>query len=71
LIQWNLAASGTPAGMWDVHTRIGGFAGSELDLANCPTTTTAITSANLPAQCIGAFMSMHITSSATGLYMEK
>jgi glucan 1,3-beta-glucosidase len=72
LIEWNLATSGTPSGMWDVHTRIGGFAGSKLQVADCPKTPdTPITSANLPLQCIAAFMSMHITSSASGLYMEK
>ena len=68
LIEWNLATSGTPSGMWDVHTRIGGFIGSNLQLAQCPTTpsSTAVNKA-----CIGAYMSMHITSGATGLYMEN
>lgn len=33
LIQWNLANAATdPAGMWDVHTRIGGFLGSGLQV---------------------------------------
>ena len=37
LIEWNVAAStGQPSGMWDVHTRIGGFTGSKLGLAECP-----------------------------------
>ncbi|CZR68353.1 related to beta-1,3 exoglucanase precursor [Phialocephala subalpina] len=72
LIEWNLASSGTPAGMWDVHTRVGGFAGSNLQLAECPVTNaTVITNANVPAQCEAAFLSMHVTSSATGLYMEN
>lgn len=71
LIEWNLASS-TPAGMWDVHTRVGGFAGSNLQLAECPVTNaTTITNANVPAQCEAAFMSMHVTSFATGLYMEN
>jgi glucan 1,3-beta-glucosidase len=70
LIEWNLAS--TVSGMWDVHTRVGGFAGSDLQLAECPiTNTTVITEANVPKQCIAAFMSMHVTSSATGLYMEN
>jgi glucan 1,3-beta-glucosidase len=73
LIEWNLAAtSSTPAGMWDVHTRVGGFAGSNLQLSNCPTAnTTTYTSDNLNSNCIAAFMSMHITKSASGLYMEN
>ncbi|KAF3055332.1 Glucan 1,3-beta-glucosidase [Trichoderma lentiforme] len=68
LIEWNLATSGTPSGMWDVHTRIGGFKGSNLQLAQCPVTagSTAVNTA-----CIGAYMSMHITSSASNLYMEN
>jgi glucan 1,3-beta-glucosidase len=69
LIEWNLASStSTPSGLWDVHTRVGGFAGSQLQLANCPTTPTSST---INTNCIAAFMSMHITKSASGLYMEN
>jgi glucan 1,3-beta-glucosidase len=33
LIEWNLISSAaSPSGMWDVHTRIGGFAGSNLQV---------------------------------------
>jgi hypothetical protein len=72
LIEYNLASTDTPSGMWDVHTRIGGFQGSNLLYGDCPKTPdTVITSANLPTQCIAAFMSMHITTLATGLYMEN
>jgi glucan 1,3-beta-glucosidase len=71
LIEWNLASpSGNPSGMWDVHVRVGGFAGSQLQAAQCiatPGTATSTPNAN----CIAAFMLMHITSSATGLYMEN
>lgn len=68
LIEWNLASSGTPSGMWDVHTRIGGFAGSNLQVAQCPTTPGT---ANVNTACIGAYMSMHVTASASNLYMEN
>lgn len=68
LIEWNLATSGTPSGMWDVHTRIGGFVGSNLQVVQC-TKNPAVTTIN--TACIGAFMSMHITASASGLYMEN
>lgn len=56
LIEWNLAsASSGYSGMWDVHTRIGGFVGSNLSLANCPTTnTTTVTSANYDRNCVAA-----------------
>ncbi|KAJ5288874.1 Pectin lyase fold/virulence factor [Penicillium angulare] len=64
LIEWNLeAASGS--GMWDVHTRIGGFDGSNQQVAQCPT------SASDSATCEVAYMSMHITSSASGVYLEN
>lgn len=73
LIQWNLASPiATPAGMWDVHTRVGGFAGSRLQVANCPITpNTVVTSVNLNKNCIAAFMNMHITKFASGVYMEN
>lgn len=74
LLEYNLASpSNNPSGFWDVHTRIGGFAGSGLQLGNCPkqpdTTGTDGTGRN--NECIGAFMSMHVTTSGSGLYMEN
>jgi glucan 1,3-beta-glucosidase len=70
LIQWNLASpSGRPSGMWDVHTRIGGFAGSNLQVEQCIKTPTEVNVVK-PA-CIAAFMSMHVTKSASGLYLEN
>ena len=72
LIEWNLATSGTPSGMWDVHTRIGGFAGSELQVAQCPTTPAVATPpAPIDPNCIAAFMSIHITKKASNLYLEN
>ena len=72
LIEWNLATYGTPSGIWDVHARIGGFAGSNLQLAECPTTPTIATPpATVDSTCIAAFLTMHITPSAQGLYMEN
>lgn len=68
LIEWNLATSGTPSGMWDVHARIGGFTGSQLQVAQC-TKNPGGTGVN--SACIGAYMTMHITPSASGLYMEN
>ncbi|KAK3945668.1 hypothetical protein QBC46DRAFT_430298 [Diplogelasinospora grovesii] len=68
LIEWNLATSGTPSGMWDVHTRIGGFTGSQLQVAQCPKTPG---SSNVNSNCIAAYMAMHVTPSASNLYMEN
>jgi len=73
LIEWNLASpSSTPSGMWDVHARIGGFGGSNLQLAQCPTTPKVATPpASVNNNCIATFLTMHVTPSATGLYMEN
>lgn len=68
LIEWNLNTSGTPSGMWDVHVRVGGFKGSNLQVAQCPVTASS-TAVN--DNCIAAYMSMHITAGASGLYMEN
>ena len=70
LLQWNLASpSTTPSGIWDVHTRIGGFLGSQLQKAQCPANTAAGTT--ISEKCLAAYISMHITTSASSLYMEN
>jgi glucan 1,3-beta-glucosidase len=74
LIEWNLhSPDNMPSGMWDVHTRIGGFTGSNLQVAQClKTPSQNITSvAGVNANCIAAFMAMHITKSASSLYLEN
>lgn len=68
LIEWNLASSGTPSGMWDVHARVGGFTGSQLTIAEC---LKQPGSGNIDSKCIGAYMLMHVTSKASNLYMEN
>ncbi|KAL1866046.1 hypothetical protein Daus18300_006947 [Diaporthe australafricana] len=72
LIEYNLSGcSGCqePSGMWDVHIRVGGFAGSQLQVADCPKTPDQLNSIN--AYCIAAYMGMHITAQANDLYMEN
>lgn len=65
-------ASGGPSGLWDVHARVGGFAGSNLQIGDCPTTPQIATPpAPVDASCIAAFMTMHITSSASNVYLEN
>ncbi|KAK0615735.1 pectate lyase superfamily protein-domain-containing protein [Bombardia bombarda] len=68
LIEWNLATSGTPSGMWDVHARVGGFTGSQQQVAQCVKTPS---NAAVNPNCIVAYMSMHVTKAASGLYMEN
>jgi len=73
LFQYNLKSpSSTPSGIWDVHSRIGGFAGSDLQVAQCPTTPNInITEANLNRSCIAAFMDITFTQWSSGLYLES
>jgi glucan 1,3-beta-glucosidase len=67
LIQWNLASPATtPSGMWDVHARVGGYTGSNLQVAQC-----AVGATQPNTNCIAGFQSMHITPSASGVYMEN
>lgn len=69
LIEYNLASpAGTPSGLWDVHTRVGGFTGSELQVAECLKNPG---SAAVDTSCIAAYMNVHATSSSSGLYMEN
>ncbi|KAF5015851.1 hypothetical protein F66182_12663, partial [Fusarium sp. NRRL 66182] len=64
LIEYNLNGN-QGSGLWDVHTRIGGFTGSNLQVANCPKT------AAVSAACEAGFTSLHITSSAKNVYLEN
>ncbi|KAG8933801.1 hypothetical protein FRC01_007047 [Tulasnella sp. 417] len=67
IVEWNAAdipgQKGTAA-MWDVHIRVGGFAGSDLSVSNCLKFTD-----HAVKPCTGAFLGLHITSKATA-YME-
>ncbi|KNG48740.1 glycoside hydrolase family 55 protein [Stemphylium lycopersici] len=73
LYEYNLGTyEGEPAGLWDVHTRIGGFAGSDLQTEQCEKTPDVkITESNLSEECIAAYMSWHVTKFAAGIYMEN
>jgi glucan 1,3-beta-glucosidase len=69
LMQWNVAeASQGSAAMWDVHFRIGGSAGTELQSDKCAKTPKQTTTPN--AECVGSFMLLHITEKATA-YIEN
>jgi glucan 1,3-beta-glucosidase len=69
LIEWNSNASSQGANaMWDVHTRVGGFAGTELQSDICSKNPTVTAAAN-PA-CIGAHTLFHATTQAS-VYLEN
>lgn len=80
VLEFNLHAGTTrpgrqyqePSGMWDVHIRVGGYAGTEQLLAQCFTTPAQeITAESVPAECVVAWGSMHVTRGASGLLTEN
>lgn len=48
--------------MWDSYVRLGGSAGSELQLAQCPTTDVG------NRQCFAAFLAVHLTCKSTAYF---
>lgn len=68
LVEWNVAEGRQgDVGMWDVHFRVGGSAGTKLQSDTCAKNPSVITPN--PA-CLGAFMLLHITSKASA-YLEN
>lgn len=67
LMEWNVAGS-TPgaAGLWDVHFRVGGSAGTELQSDKCKKTPEVTTEPN--PECMGAFMLLHVTAEGSGYF---
>ncbi|KAK3953407.1 pectate lyase superfamily protein-domain-containing protein [Pseudoneurospora amorphoporcata] len=69
MMEWNLAGTKQgDAALWDVHTRIGGYAGTELQLEKCaknPNATNAI-----PEDCFGSFMMLHVPPKGS-VYLEN
>ncbi|KAF9648249.1 exo-beta-1,3-glucanase [Thelephora ganbajun] len=56
VLQWNVYSETKGcAGMWDSYIRLGGAAGSELQLSECPKTDVG------NRQCFAAFLAVHLT----------
>jgi len=69
LVEWNVASTSQgSSGMWDVHMRIGGTAGTNLQSNTCAKNPNSTHTAN-PA-CEGAFLMLHVTSKAS-IYLEN
>jgi glucan 1,3-beta-glucosidase len=69
MMEWNVAdAQGQQGacGMWDTHFRVGGSAGTELQVDQCRGSTPDSQTFN--EQCYGAFMMMHVTQQATAYF---
>jgi glucan 1,3-beta-glucosidase len=63
IIQYNLNSQ-RGSGIWDVHSRIGGSKGTQLQVADCPV-------GSVLDKCMAAHTNVHITKSATGAYFEN
>ena len=68
LIEWNLGGAQGANGMWDVHFRIGGTAGTGLQSDTCSKNPSVTAPAN-PA-CEGAYLLLHVTKSGS-VYAEN
>jgi glucan 1,3-beta-glucosidase len=69
LMQWNMASDELGSGgLWDVHFRVGGSAGTKLQSDTCVKNPNVTHEAN-PA-CEGAFMMFHVTEQAS-VYVEN
>ncbi|KAK6075617.1 LysM domain-containing protein [Seiridium cupressi] len=63
LVEWNMGASDQgSAALWDAHFRVGGAAGTKLQVADCPK------GAAIQSGCIAAAMMLHVTSEASGYF---
>lgn len=70
MIEWNLAGSSAgAAGIWDAHVRIGGAAGTDLQLTQCPKNPNVTAAAD--PNCLGAGLLLHVTEHASSLYIEN
>ncbi|KAL9131334.1 MAG: hypothetical protein Q9217_000713 [Psora testacea] len=72
LMEWNLGASSTQgaSGLWDVHFRIGGTAGTELQSDKCSKDPSTTTSSSTVTACSGAFLLLHVTAKGS-VYLEN
>ncbi|KPM38241.1 Glucan 1,3-beta-glucosidase [Neonectria ditissima] len=69
LMEFNVAGeTAGSAGLFDVHMRVGGSAGTKLQSDTCKKTPTVDTKPS--DDCLGAFMLMHITAEASA-YLEN
>ncbi|EPT06075.1 hypothetical protein FOMPIDRAFT_68535 [Fomitopsis schrenkii] len=64
VVEWNVnAPSQGGAGMWDSYIRLGGTAGTDLEVSQCPYTTSG------SASCFAAFLGLHLTAKSNA-YLE-
>ncbi|KAI0372846.1 exo-beta-1,3-glucanase [Pilatotrama ljubarskyi] len=62
VVEWNVHSNQQGgAGMWDTHIRLGGAAGTNLLVSNCPAGTTDVS-------CSAAFLALHLTPQSNGYF---
>lgn len=66
LMEWNINAEKGQAGLWDVHFRVGGFAGTKLQSDTCKKNPDAQHGPD--STCVGSFMQLHVTKSSNGYF---
>lgn len=72
LMQWNLNGEQGKSGIWDVHWRVGGYAGSDLQLDKClKSNTTQWNEGNIRKDCQGAGLLFHGVKEAGNYYLEN
>ncbi|KAL8804895.1 MAG: hypothetical protein Q9182_002297 [Xanthomendoza sp. 2 TL-2023] len=69
LVEWNVRGGSGQVGMWDVHFRIGGTAGTDLQSNKCKKNPSAV-HATANQDCEGAFLLLHVTGKAS-IYLEN
>ena len=69
LMEWNTKGSGTAGsnGLWDVHWRIGGFTGTNLQSDKCSKAAKGQPQPMLP-ECFAAFLMFHMTTGSSGYF---
>ena len=76
LMEWNVQETSKGAcGLWDVHFRVGGTAGTQLQEDKCLGNSTLGSTQDIPTtgfdpECAGSFLMLHITQAATA-YVEN
>lgn len=64
ILQWNMRESSQgSAAMWDVHIRVGGAAGSDLQVGDCPKLTGSVN-----PNCVAASMLVHLTPQSSAYF---
>lgn len=74
LLRWNLNSAQGASGVWDVHFRVGGAAGTKLQAGLCsknPKIPYLSRGSDYWNNCLGAFLLFHAAPSSGGVYVDN